>query len=120
MRVWRVESLSVQSNVSHSSSIKVKDSGDSAEQRSAHHVHRHRRVRVRRTSPDTFRQRQTAPAPELQSKVLENFTIMEKRPLLILNVKVLVGAFNRDCEIFAKVRLKLYKAPRTVSRVTET
>ena len=73
-----MESLSVQSNVSHSSSIKVKDSGDSAEQSSGV---RHRRVRVRRTSPDTFRQRQTAPAPELQSKVLENFTIMEKAPI---------------------------------------
>ena len=49
------------------------------------------------------------PALELQSKVLEDFTIMDKA--LILNV--LVGAFE-------KVRLKLYPAPRTVSRVTKT
>ena len=91
-----MESLSVQSNVSHSSSIKVKDSGDRAERSGAqcacaHYVHRHRRVRVRRTSPDTFRQRQTVPALELQSKVLEDFTIMEKAPT---NFKCASGCFR--------------------------
>ena len=45
---------------------------------------------MRRTSPDTFRHRQTAPALELQSKVLEDFTIMEKAPT---NFKCASGCF---------------------------
>ena len=52
-----MESLSVQSNVSHSSSIKVKDSGDRAEQRSAHHVQTPPSARAQ----DKSRHVQTAP-----------------------------------------------------------
>ena len=106
-------SLSVQSNVSHSSSIKVKDSGDRAERK-------RRTVRTMstvtaecacagqvQTRSDSARQSQHKSFSRRFSKISQ----LWKRPLLILNV--LVGAFE-------KVRLKLYPAPRTVSRVTKT
>ena len=86
-------SLSVQSNVSHSSSIKVKDSGDRAERK-------RRTVRTMSTvtaecacagQVQTRSDSARHPALELQSKVLEDFTIMEKAPT---NFKCASGCFR--------------------------
>ena len=96
MGVWRVESgwvsvFSQMSVIHHQLRWRILGTEQSAAAHSAHYVHRHRRVRVRRTSPDTFRQCQTVPALELQSKVLEDFTIMEKAPT---NFKCASGCFR--------------------------